>query len=293
VSIVVPTYNRLPRLKRLLAVLGQQEYPADQYEVIVVDDGSGDGTAEWLAAQVGRWEGRLRPISQANRGPAVARNRGIAESRGEIAVLIDDDCLPTQGWLPGLLAGFTAPEIGGVGGMIEGAQDGTLFETYLHDSGIYTTPETHEGRIIYLITANAAFRREALLAVGGFTEALKYPGGEDVDLGLRLTAAGYVLRYCPEAGVRHYHRSGLAGFLRTFVHYGQGAYYCCVRHGYPPLGWPVYVRVLSLVWWPVSVVRRLREGWGLVESLVYPVLRSLQDVAYVWGILTGRRSYGV
>jgi glycosyltransferase involved in cell wall biosynthesis len=91
-SVVVPTYNRLGRLRHVIAALEQQAYPSDAYEVIIVSDGSTDGTHAYLEAL--RSKMRVRWFPQANRGPAAARNAGIQKADGEFIVFIDDDVVP-------------------------------------------------------------------------------------------------------------------------------------------------------------------------------------------------------
>ena len=88
-SVVIPTYNRLGKLRHVITALEQQTYPSDAYEVIVISDGSTDGTEAYLEAL--RSTMRLRWFPQANRGPAAARNAGIQKAGGEFIVFIDDD----------------------------------------------------------------------------------------------------------------------------------------------------------------------------------------------------------
>src|SRR5215467_1543935 len=97
ISVVVPTYNRVARLRHVIAALEQQQYPANAYEVIVVSDGSSDSTHAYLQAL--RSTMRLRWFSQSNRGPAAARNAGVDRATGELIVFIDDDVVPEAGLL--------------------------------------------------------------------------------------------------------------------------------------------------------------------------------------------------
>src|SRR5690349_12686793 len=102
VSVVVPTFNRRASLHRLLMALSAQTYPTEQFEVIVVDDGSTDGTDQLLASLITPYA--LQVIRQANGGPAVARNRGVASAHGALIVFLDDDVEP----VPELLAEHVA-----------------------------------------------------------------------------------------------------------------------------------------------------------------------------------------
>ena len=91
-SIIVPTYNRLERLKRVLAGLESQSYDPASFQVIVVSDGSTDGTAEFLSTASYSFD--LQPVLQENQGVAVARNNGIAAADGDLLLFIDDDVVP-------------------------------------------------------------------------------------------------------------------------------------------------------------------------------------------------------
>src|SRR6266567_9546694 len=93
VSIIIPTYNRLARLERVLAAFGRQS-DCDVFEAVVVDDGSSDGTFEWLEKQTFGFA--LHPIRQQNAGPAKARNTGVNAARGTLLLFVDDDVEPTE-----------------------------------------------------------------------------------------------------------------------------------------------------------------------------------------------------
>src|SRR5215470_9827202 len=97
VSIVVPTYNRRASLQRLLEALVHQTYARSDFEVIVVDDGSTDGTVEF--ARTTDFGYQVRVIEQEHSGPAAARNRGVTEAHGELIVFLDDDVVPVDGLL--------------------------------------------------------------------------------------------------------------------------------------------------------------------------------------------------
>ena len=93
-SVVIPTYNRRDRLARVLAALERQTMPADEFEVVVVDDGSTDGSSDWLATRKPAYA--LRTLRLSNGGPARARNAGVEAATGDILLFIDDDVEPTD-----------------------------------------------------------------------------------------------------------------------------------------------------------------------------------------------------
>jgi glycosyltransferase involved in cell wall biosynthesis len=110
ISIVIPTYNGGKRIATCLTALLREIRDRDA-EILVVDDGSTDDTAE----VVGRFS-KVRLIGQKNAGPAAARNHGAQEARGELLLFTDDDCEPAPGWLDYMLGPFDDPEVIGVKG---------------------------------------------------------------------------------------------------------------------------------------------------------------------------------
>jgi glycosyltransferase involved in cell wall biosynthesis len=200
VSVVVPTYNRAELLEPLAAALAAQQ-GVGPYEVLFVDDGSGDATPSVLDAIVKR-VGRPAEVSfrvlrsEHNTGnPARTRNLGWRDARAPIVAFIDDDCMPSPHWLIELVTGLEGADL--VQGLVEVDQDEAL------KMGPF-------GRILVITdfswkfeTCNIAYRRELLEAVGGFEEAFPVPFGEDTDLGLRAVEHGARAAWAPEAVVLH------------------------------------------------------------------------------------------
>jgi glycosyltransferase involved in cell wall biosynthesis len=230
ISVVIPTHNRLVLLKQTLACLAQQSYPSDRYEVIVVDNGSEDGTADYLRQLAD--QGRLHYIRQRPLGPAVARNVGARAACGEVVVFTDDDCLPEAGWLAALAESYipgATPLAVAVGGRVENVSDGHWLHRFYAAQG-NRHRANHLERPAYLDTANASFRRSVFLAVGGFSEHFSRPCGEDVDLGFRLVAAGYELHTDSQAVVWHVGRTSLWGMMRQSFDRGRGNAFLKTRY---------------------------------------------------------------
>lgn len=192
---VVPTCNRSARLRRLLAALSAQEM-AEPFEVIVVDDASGDDTLTQLRAFETVATFPLVVVTSAvNAGPGAARNQGWRAARGDVIAFTDDDCVPDPGWLRSLTDGMAAADIA-VGRTRPPTDQLHLigpFSNYL-DIG-------HNGSYS---TCNIAYRRDVLIKTDGFDQGrFRWPNGEDTDLGLRAVKAGYGDTYVPDALVWH------------------------------------------------------------------------------------------
>jgi GT2 family glycosyltransferase len=223
VSIVVPTYNRKASLQRLLLALGDQTLPADQFEVIVVDDGSTDGTPEVLEALPVPYP--LVRLRQANQGPGAARNLGVARARAELIVFLDDDVVP----LPTLLeqhldVHHRQPEAVVIGPMVPPPNwprpAWVRWEEQILDvqyramvAGEFDcTP-----RQFY--TANASLRRERFMAAGGFDSSFKR--AEDVEMAYRMRDQGAHFVFLADASVYHYAERSFAAWCRTPYQYGR------------------------------------------------------------------------
>jgi mycofactocin system glycosyltransferase len=230
VTVVVPVRDRPRQLARLLSALP----PA--LPVLVVDDGSADpGPTRAVASEFGA---RLlrHPVS---RGPAAARNTGLARVRTELVAFLDSDVVPVPGWLGLLRRHLDDPAIGVVGPRVLGgaprAGDGWLcrYEAARSslDLGPRPAPVRPLGRVAYLPSAALLARRSALLVHGtaGFDDSMTV--AEDVDLVWRVHGSGWRVRYEPAAAVRHDHRTTLGPWLRRKAFYGTGAALLAERHG--------------------------------------------------------------
>lgn len=223
VSVVVATYNRVALLKKCVEALRNQTLDPSEFEVIIVDDGSLDGTEGFLASETAHTSLNLRNFTQDRQGPAVARNYGIKEAKSDLIAFTDDDCVPAPDWLEHLIVALPKNnKCVGVGGRIVRVSNSMISRYIDHVESMQPPKNPTSGEVAYLVTANALYRRAALLQVGGFDLRITWPGGEDPDLSHRLREKGYFLRTAEQAIVRHHHRDTLRGLYKTFWYYGLG-----------------------------------------------------------------------
>ncbi len=217
-SIIIATYNRGEKLARTLRSLAAQTLPAGEWEAVVVNNNSTDDTPGVFARFTGA-EGRdlnIRMVEETRQGLSWARNRGLAEARGEIIVMIDDDEEVNPGFLAAYLDFFTEhPAAVAAGGpMVACYEDRrprwmSHYTEALAASTIDLGPRVRRfprGR--YPIGGNMAFRREVIERVGAFDTALgrtgqNLLGGEEKEFFARVTASGGEIWWVPGAVVQH------------------------------------------------------------------------------------------
>ena len=230
---VVPTHDRAAWLQRCIAHVLFQTYA--HYEVIVVDDGSEDGTPALLRLHFRQ----VLCLSQPQRGPAAARNRGIAAARGDVVALTADDCLVPPDWLARLAEGLrSAPEAAGAGGYripAAGLAESSAFSRYEQWRLAQRYQSFRDARLGGAETPvgaahNVAYRRAVLEEACGFDERFSYPAGEDEELKRRLCAGGHRLLYLP-IPVAHLNPGDWSHFRRRAYRHGRGAAYFQRKRG--------------------------------------------------------------
>jgi glycosyltransferase involved in cell wall biosynthesis len=256
-SVVVPTYNRLGRLRQVITALEQQAYPPDAYEVVVISDGSTDGTDAYLEAI--RSTIRLRWFPQANRGPAAARNVGIHKADGEFIVFIDDDVVPE----PQLLGEHARSHH-------EAGREVVVVGPLLTPEGFEMSPWVRweqemlmkqyrallrgdwpaSARQFY--TGNASLRRSHILAAGGFDEGLRR--AEDVELAYRLANKGLDFVFNMQAVGMHFAERSFRAWFDAAYTYGRNDV--------------IFARDRNQKWLLSAVHEEFRDRHFLIRSLV-------------------------
>jgi glycosyltransferase involved in cell wall biosynthesis len=227
-SVIVTTYNRQALLERCLASLLVQEFPRDDYEIIVVDDGSQD-TTPGLLVTLAR-EGQIRYLHQENCGWSMARNSGVARSQGEIVVFTDDDCRVPFDWLARYEAAYEAhPEFDGIAGSIASADGANLagrirYQVHLETFDLMNAPlgVNHDtpGEVIFCFGANRSFRRTAF-SRSTFDVNLLY--FDDFDVNLQLREQGIRIYYQPSIQVTHHYVLGARDRILADYRFGLSA----------------------------------------------------------------------
>lgn len=283
-SVVVPTHNRKTLLRRCLCALVHQQYP--DYEIIVVDDGSADGTGDMVQREFPQ----VRYLRQEpNLGPAAARNRGVHVARGEIVAFTDDDCVPPPDWLARLAQGFADyPQAAAVGGIQE-ASEQVLRTRVLARYERFVTRRVYglgEAPVVGSPapggTNNLAVRRDLLLEIGGFDETFPVAAGEDADLLRRLAKRGYVTVTLP-LKVTHLQSYTWTSFVRQQIRRGIGAAY--FHHKWGELS-PVSREVLRLFAAPLVWLRDVGHYRDPIMAAIHALATTLQT----WGRLQARRN---
>lgn len=273
-SVVIPTYNRRPRLARVLEAFERQETPCSEFEVIVVNDGSTDDTAAWLAARATPY--RMRSLTLTNGGPARARNAGVEAAEAPIVLFIDDDVEPMNMLVSEHLKSHAAEAdvvvIGPLGSLDHYAQPWVAWEQAKIE-GQYAAMARGDWKPTFrqFWTGNASVARKHLLAAGGFDPT--YLRAEDVELGVRLSKQGIGFRFNPAAlGLHHAERS-LASWEVAHVSYGEAEV-----HIFGKLGEAALLDMLGYKWLQLDpTMRRLIRsciGHPLRHSAARALLRG-------------------
>lgn len=283
-SVIVPTYRRPRQLARCLASLERQAYPANEYEVIVVDDAAMGVELAPITSAARPYACRLS--SQHRRGAAAARNAGAELARGRLLAFTDDDCEPEPEWLAALERALRAEHDAAlVGGRVVNALSDDPFACATHALVEFVSEAFNRepGRARLLTSNNLALAAAAFRELGGFDTAFSGAGGEDRELCLRWLHHGRRAVHCSEAIVRHAHQLTLAGFVRQHYAYGRGA--ALLRrqaqvHGYGPLR----LERASFYW---DLFRSLERVSGRRARAERGVLLALSQVANAAGYVVG------
>jgi len=249
VSVIVAAYNRKHLLRECLRALQAQNLPKEQFEIIVVDDGSTDGTA----SVAGSFD--VRVLRQPHLGVCAARNAGLRAARGEWVAFTDSDCIPSRTWLPSLLtavrpADGKPPALGAAGPTFGYKSTSPAARFVDLTAGLSAEQYLAHPLFPYAPTANLMYGRDALEAVGGFDSRFTAYEACDLSLRLRRVHEGEFV-FAPRAVVLHRHRATWTAYWRQQLWYGRGYGQFLLSHR-DEVGWSMW---------------REAQAWGRVAGL--------------------------
>jgi len=251
ISLIVPTYNRLPILQKCLTAIEAQTLSKDQFEVIVIDDGSTDGSEQFLRHY--RPQFRFQYLRQSNSGTGAARRHGVAEATGDFLLLMNDDtiCDPdvleqhlelqhrlgSQRWA--VLGSFEYPRE---------ARNRALTHYFCVEPFMFPQVSMEEGcpyGYSHFITCNLSVRRDAVIDVGSFASIYKL--SEDTEMGIRLFEKGFHVVYHPAAHAWHDHLPYPArNLVRRARVYGADYFHMFCRHARVMKEWAMPVPLTGM-----------------------------------------------
>jgi glycosyltransferase involved in cell wall biosynthesis len=275
-SVVIPTYNRLPILKKCLSVLEQQQIQDGSisgYEVVLVDDGSTDGTIEWLQVHQAEFP-HIRCWEQAHQGAAAARNLGVAKAIGDTIIFIDSDLVVTQNFLQAHATALTQAQQ-------KLGSDRLFTYGWVIDTNNFDDPTSAPFKITdfsaaYFATGNVAIARKWLDQAGLFDTRFQLYGWEDLELGVRLKQLDLRLVKCPEAVGYHWHPpfrlDQLPGMIDREIQRGRMGVLFYQKHPTWEVRMMIQMSWLHRVLWGL-----LSIGGRLNEQTMAPLLQWLID----------------
>jgi glycosyltransferase involved in cell wall biosynthesis len=314
ISVVIPAHQAEETIDRCLDALAQQTVPRASYEVIVVDDGSTDGTRARVQAQ-----DDVCLVTQSHAGPAAARNLGIQQARGKIVLFTDADCQAAPDWVERMVGPFREDSVAGVKGAYLTCQPEIVARfAQMEYEDRYDRMVRYEF-IDFVDTYAAGYRRDLLLSYGGFDPALHAVSVEDQELSFRLAEKGHKMVFEPRAQVYHLrHPPDVATYFRRKFRIGYWKVKIARRYPgkllqdshtpqvlkvqillvglgvlsllgtifWPALGWGLLLAGLLFL---ISTLPFVLKGWrkDAVVALLSPMLLLVRAVALGTGFLVG------
>lgn len=209
ISAYIPAYNVSEYLSRAIEGLLSQTHPCD--EILVIDDGSGDNSAEIAS----RYTQITLIRHSANKGLAAARNTALCAARNELIASVDADVVANPNWIATLLPHMADPKVAGAGGfLVEGVQK-TLADRWRRARMPQEWGPNYIRNPSFLFGSNNIFRKSAVLEIGAYNESLR-TNGEDPDLASRLRAKGWDLIYDPAARATHLRHDNLPSIMDMY-----------------------------------------------------------------------------
>jgi O-antigen biosynthesis protein len=256
ISVIVACYNGERTLEACLKSLGRLNYP--DYEVLLVDDGSTDKTAQIATRHpLVRYQRQIK-----NLGLSVARNAGLAAASGEIVAFTDADCRADEDWLYYLANELLGSEFAGLGGPnLLPPEDSPVAAAVMVSPGGPAHVMLTDRQAEHIPGCNMAFYASVLAELGGFDPIFR-KAGDDVDLCWRMQQAGHRIGFSPAAFVWHYRRSAIADYLKQQIGYGEGEALLVRKH-------PEYFNFFGGSLWRGRIYSAAKFGPVIRPAIIY------------------------
>jgi glycosyltransferase involved in cell wall biosynthesis len=276
ISIIIPFYNSEPYISRCIESLLAQTYPLQNCEIIFVDNNSTDRSAEIV-----RRYPEITLITESKQGSYAARNRGIAQAKGDIIALTDPDCVCVPHWLDSIVTAMQVPEVGLLLGSRRYASDSvylTLLAAYETEKTRFVTSQGIK-ELYYGYTNNMAVRRTVFDRIGVFPERVR--GGDTIFVRKAVEAFGsQLVRYCLGMEVRHLEVTDLRDYYQKHAIYGQSNERIGQIISFRPL--------LNRERWKVFAQTIRSHHFSVWKSLVLISMLLPGALYYEWGRWRGR-----
>ena len=232
VSVVIPTFNHSEMLAVCLNALAAQDFPASDFEIIVVDDGSYDDTRERVLSLTPSIPS-IRYVYQDNAGPASARNHGATLAAGDVLLFTDDDCVPQENWISEMYKPFRNEDdrVVAVKGAYRTRQKSFVARFAQAEFENRFRKLSQAKYIDFVDTYSAGFKRDVFLSLKGFDTAFPVANNEDVEFSYRMADGGHRMVFNPDAIVYHTHPETLYQYLR--LKFGRAYWRVAVYHSFP------------------------------------------------------------
>lgn len=258
-TVIIPARDAAATIGQAVrAVRDQTDAGGRGVEVVVVDDGSVDGTGEAARAA------GARVLRGAGDGPAKARNLGLAEVTTPLVVFTDADCAARPGFVAALLTPFADPAVGGAKGAYETEQRALVARFVQQEYEERYARMARRPAIDFIDTYAAAYRADLLRAVGGFDERYRRPSTEDQELSFRVAATGARLVFAPAARVAHLHAATLGAYARKKAKIGYFKVATLRRHpgkAVDDAHTPATLKLQVLLAWPAVALALAAGLW--------------------------------
>lgn len=221
ISIIIPVKNNQSGIEDILKSFFDSQKPEDYPKEIIIVDNNSDIPLH-IPAEYQNSGISIKTFECKRLGPAAARNVGVDNALGNWILFVDSDCIFTES----TIRGYLCAESGAIAyaGFTDAIGDDSLSRYYIGEEILFAgRKKNKQGKLVpkYLVTANTLVYKPAFDLVGGFNEYFIHAGGEDVDLGFRLSEIGE-MRYALDSVVLHNFNDGLKGFYKRFKRYGMG-----------------------------------------------------------------------